>query len=325
VKTRWLGRLEVSAVGLGCVGMTSYYGQADEQETIATINLALDLGVDFFDTADRYGNGGNEELLGRALSQRRRDAVVATKFGSINGPNGEPQVNGRPDYVAQACDASLRRLGSDWIDLYYLHRRDPAVAIEETVGAMGRLVEQGKVRHIGLCEVGSETLRRAHATFPITAVQSEYSLWTRNPEGGMLDVCRELGIGFVAFSPLGRGFLTGTLGDSKTFEAGDKRRELPRFSPENFQQNKILLDELNLQAANAGCKPAQLALAWLLARADFIAAIPGTKRRRWLIENTKAADLELSPSILGKLDALFQPAAIKGDRNAAAQMTALEG
>jgi aryl-alcohol dehydrogenase-like predicted oxidoreductase len=318
---RRLGPLQVSAIGLGCMSMTPIYGEPSEPEAIATIHRALEIGVTLIDTADMYGeNGSNEALVGRALKGRRDRAVLASKFGNIRTPNGGRKVNGRPEYVPQACDASLKRLGVDHLDLYYLHRVDPSVPIEDTVGAMARLVQAGKVKQIGLSEAGAATLRRAHRTHPIAALQTEYSLWTRDPEDGILDTCAELGIGFVAYSPLGRGFLTATI-DMNTLEAKDRRRELPRFQGENFEKNARLLEVMTRLAKTENCTPSQLALAWLLTRRDFIVPLPGTKRRKYLEENAAAAALKLSKDTLAALDRAFPPGITAGTRYPESQMS----
>jgi aryl-alcohol dehydrogenase-like predicted oxidoreductase len=319
---RVLGRgdaaLEVSAEGLGCMGMSEFYGATDEPESTATIQHALDLGIDFIDTADMYGSGANEQLVGRAISGRRDRVVVATKFGNVRGANGERLgIRGDAEYVHEACDASLRRLGTDRIDLYYQHRVDPAVPIEETVGAMAELVEQGKVLRLGLSEAAPETIRRAHAVHPITALQTEYSLFTRDPEGnGILETVRELGIGFVAYSPLGRGFLTGRISTPEDFSEDDSRRSgrFPRFMGENFRQNLALVERVTEIAAERGVEPGQLALAWVLAQGDDIVPIPGTKRRRYLEENAAATELELTAEELERLDAAAPAGAAAGDR-----------
>src|SRR3954447_18664902 len=304
---RTLGRdapLDVSAQGLGCMGMSEFYGSADEGEAIETIRLALDLGIDFIDTADMYGPWTNEKLVGRAIADRRDEVVLATKFGNVRGDNGEMLgVRGDPDYVRRACDASLERLGVDHIDIYYQHRVDPEVAVEETVGAMAELVEQGKVRRLGLSEAAPETIRAAHATHPITALQTEYSLWTRDPEGEVLPAVRELGIGFVAYSPLGRGFLSGRFKSSDEIEENDFRRHNPRFQGEAFDRNLALLEKVREIAAEKSCTPGQLALAWVLAQGEEVVAIPGTKRRTYLEENLAAADVELTEDDLARIDA----------------------
>jgi aryl-alcohol dehydrogenase-like predicted oxidoreductase len=320
MQTRQLGPLRVSAIGLGCMGMTPIYGQPDEGECIATVQRAIELGVTMIDTADMYGGGKNEALVGRALRGRRDRVVLATKFGNIRAPDGKPDVNGRPDYVPQACDASLQRLGVEAIDLYYLHRVDPKVPIEDTVGAMTRLVEQGKVRHIGLSEAAAPTLRRAHAVHPIAALQTEYSLWTRDVEDAILPACRELGIGFVAYSPLGRGFLSGTITGADALADDDRRRDHPRFAQENIERNLVLLEALRAVAAARHATPAQVALAWLLARGEDVVPIPGTKRRTWLEENVRAPDLRLDESDLAQLDEAFPPGITAGERYPAGQM-----
>jgi aryl-alcohol dehydrogenase-like predicted oxidoreductase len=324
MQRRVLGRdgaaLEVSAEGLGCMGMSEFYGTIDEPEAIATIHRALDLGIDFLDTADMYGSGANEQLVGRAISGRRDDVVLATKFGNVRGEQGAfLGIRGDPAYVREACDASLRRLGTDHIDLYYQHRVDANVPIEETVGAMAELVEQGKVLRLGLSEAAPETIRRAHAIHPITALQSEYSLFTRDPEGnGVLETVRELGIGFVAYSPLGRGFLTGRISNTDELSEGDSRRtgRFPRFTGENFRQNLDLVERVKEIAAEKGVEPGQLALAWVLAQGEDIAPIPGTKRRRYLEENAAAAEVELTDEDLERLDEAAPAGAAAGDRYA---------
>ena len=309
------GGPEVSAIGLGCMGMSEFYGSGDEQESIATINHALDQGVCFLDTADMYGSGRNEELVGRAIKGRRDDVFLATKFGNVRGPNGEFMgVRGDPEYVAEACDASLQRLGVDVIDLYYQHRVDVNVPIEETVGAMAQLVDEGKVRFLGLSEAAPETIRRAHAVHPITAVQTELSLWSRDAEAGVLPTVRELGIGYVAYSPLGRGFLTGQITSPEDFPEDDFRRFHPRFTGENFHQNIALVHEVEAMAREKGCTTAQLALAWVLAQGDDVVPIPGTKRRKYLDENIAALDVKLSDEDLQRLDRILPPGAAAGER-----------
>ena len=306
--------LEVSALGLGCMGMSEFYGTTDEGEAIATIHRALELGVDFLDTADMYGRGANEKLVGKAIRDRRDRVVLATKFGNVRNDDGSREVRGDPEYVRQACDASLRRLGLDHVDLYYQHRVDFRVPIEETVGAMAELVRAGKVRHLGLSEASPETIRRAHAVHPISALQSEYSLWTRDPEDGPLQTCRELGIGFVAYSPLGRGFLTGQIRSPEDLEEGDFRRHNPRFQGENFQRNLDLVERVAEIAEEQGRTPGQIALAWVLSRGEDVVPIPGTKRRRYLEENAEAADVELTDEELDRLEQAFPQGAAAGER-----------
>ena len=317
MKKRSIGRsaLEVSALGLGCMGMSEFYAGASEEESVATIHKALDLGLNFLDTADMYGLGHNEELVGRAIKGRRQQVFLATKFGLLRGPDRRISgVNGRPDYVRSSCAASLRRLGVETIDLFYQHRVDPGVPVEETVQAMAELVRAGKVRHLGLCEVSAETLRRAHRVHPITAVQSEYSLWTRDPETLSLAAVRELGIGFVAYSPLGRGFFAGRIRRVEDIGAGDIRRLIPRFRNGNLQKNLELFSALEALAKAKGCTPAQLALSWLLGRGDDIVPIPGTKRRCYLDENVAALDVALTAEESARIAAAIPPAAVQGQR-----------
>jgi aryl-alcohol dehydrogenase-like predicted oxidoreductase len=319
MKQRTLGAgLRVSAIGLGVMGMSEFYGAADEAESLATLARALEIGVTFWDTADAYGSGHNERLIGGFFAKTgRRDAVVlATKFGFVREGGRMVGICGRPDYVRSACEASLARLGIETIDLYYQHRVDPQVPIEETVGAMASLVKAGKVRALGLSEVSAASLRRAHAVHPIAAVQSEWSLWSRDPErpGGILEACRELGVGFVPYSPLGRGFLTGKIERLEDLGKDDFRLTTPRFERENFEKNLKLAAEVRAIAANVGCSPGQLALAWLLAQGESIAPIPGTKRRRYLEENARAAEVELDAATLARIDAALPRGAAAGER-----------
>lgn len=325
MKLRQLGPgLTVSELGLGCMGMSQAYGPRDEGESLQTIDRALELGITFFDTANAYGWGTNEELLGRALAGCRDGVVIATKFGLVRGTEGRSiDVDARPELVGAACDASLRRLGTDAIDLYYLHRVDPQIPIEDTVGAMADLVRAGKVRFLGLSEASPSSIRRAHAVHPIAAVQSEYSLWWRDPERAVLPACRELGIGFVPFSPLGKGFLTGRLAPD-ALPPNDLRRRLPRFSGGNWHHNRGLVDNLEVAARSRGCAPSQLALAWLLAKGEDIVPIPGTKRRAFLESNAAAADLRLTPEDVAGLDAMFPPDAAVGARYSE-DLTRLDG
>jgi len=324
VKTRRLGKsgLEVSALGLGCMGMSEFYGGADEGESLATIHRALELGVSFLDTADMYGPFKNEELVGRAIKGRRDEVVLATKFGNVRGEDGSfLGINGRPEYVRRACEASLRRLGVETIDLYYQHRVDPNTPIEETVGEMARLAEEGKVRHLGLSEAAGETIRRAHSVHPIAALQTEYSLWSRDPEDGLLAICRELGIGFVAYSPLGRGFLTGQIKKFDDLAEDDYRRNNPRFQGENFDRNLELVRSIEEIAAAKGCLPAQLALAWVLAQGEDVVPIPGTKRRQYLEENVGALGVEITAAELRRIDEVAPKGAAAGTRYPEAHMS----
>jgi aryl-alcohol dehydrogenase-like predicted oxidoreductase len=315
-RTLGMRGLEVSEQGLGCMGMSAWYGPTDEQESTATIRRALDLGITFLDTADIYGQGANEELVGRAIAGRRDEVVLATKFGNRVLADGSRTIDGSPAYVRQAIDASLRRLRVEHVDLYYQHRVDASTPIEETVGAMAELVPEGKVKHIGLSEAGPQTIRRAHAVHPITALQSEWSLWTRDPEAEVLPTVRELGIGFVAYSPLGRGFLAGRFASPDELDEDDFRKHHPRMSGENFERNRALAEQVRELAAEKGCTPAQLALAWVLSRGDDVVPIPGTKRRTYLEENAAASELTLKDDELKRLDEAFPPGAAAGQRYA---------
>jgi len=323
MQTRALGSqgLRVSAIGLGCMGMSEFYGEGNEAESVATIHRALELGCTFLDTADMYGPFKNEELVGRAVRGRRDEVTIATKFGIVRGDDpGSRSINGRPEYVRQAAEASLRRLGVEAIDLYYQHRVDPNVPIEETVGAMARLVEEGKVRYIGLSEAGAETLHRAHREHPVSALQSEYSLWSRDIEDEVIPAIRELGIGLVAYSPLGRGFLTGRFTSPDDFEADDFRRHSPRFQGENFAKNLELVRHVEELARRKGCTASQLALAWVLARGEDVVPIPGTKRRKYLEENLAAADVELTAEDLERIEEIAPVGAAAGTRYPEAAM-----
>jgi len=324
MERRTIGNLEVSAIGLGCMGMSSVYGAANDPDSIRTIHRALDLGVNFLDTADIYGQGHNEELVGRAIAARRDEVVLATKFGILDaGEDARLQVDSSPDYARRAVDASLLRLGVDVIDLYYLHRRNPDTAIEDTIAGMAELVAAGKVRHLGLSEVSADTLRRAHAVHPITALQSEYSLFERNVEASVLATCRELGIGLVAFSPIGRGILTGTVTTLDELDSDDFRRVVPRFQGANLEQNLELVAQVQRIAAEVGATPGQCALAWLLAKDPHIVPIPGTKRVSRLEENAGAVSVRLTAEQVAKLDAAVPPDAVAGDRYSAGGLAAV--
>jgi aryl-alcohol dehydrogenase-like predicted oxidoreductase len=327
MKRRQLGArgLSVSAIGLGCMGMSQSYGAPDDDESIRTIHRALDLGVTFLDTADAYGRGANETLVGKAIAGRRQQVQLATKFGLIPGPSGPAtDVDARPERVKSCCEASLSRLGVDVIDLYYAHRVDPKVPIEDTVGAMADLVREGKVRYLGLSEAGPDTLRRAQKVHPIAALQSEYSLWSRVPEKSVIPACRELGIGFVPFSPLGRGFLTGAVKDLDRLDQNDVRRGLPRFQGENLHRNVTLVQRLEDMARAKGCSAPQLALAWLLAKGEDLVPIPGTKRRRYLEANVEAVSIVLTPKEVADLEQAFPVGSAAGERYPAASMKLLE-
>ena len=324
MRQRRLGMMgpAVSAMGLGCMGMSDFYAGRDDQESLATLERAFALGITFYDTADMYGPFTNEELVGRFLKGKRDFVVLATKFGIMRDPNNPTGrgINGQPDYVRKACEGSLRRLGVEAIDLYYLHRVDPATPIEETVGAMAGLVKEGKVRFLGLSEVSPETLRRAHGVHPITAVQSEYSLWSRDPEDGILDACRKLGVGFVPYSPLGRGFLTGQIKRFEDLAPDDYRRSSPRFQGENFQKNLDLVKRIGEIAKSKSCTPAQLALAWVLGQGDDLVPIPGTKRRKYLEENVGALDVTLTGEDLQRIDEVAPKDVAAGTRYPEAMM-----
>jgi len=318
MQTRKLGNtnLLASSIGLGCMGMSEFYGTADENESISTLHKAIELGINFFDTADMYGHGQNEILLGKALNKFRKQIILATKFGIVRDPSDpmRRRIDGSPNYVKSACDASLQRLGMDVIDLYYLHRVDISVPIEETVGAMADLVSAGKVRFLGLSEVSPQTLQRAHKIHPITAVQSEYSLWVRQPENEMIPLCEKLNISFVPYSPLGRGFLTNSIASTAKFEKNDFRSILPRFTGENAVKNHLLVEELAKIANELKCTPAQLSLAWVLAKSPRLIPIPGTKKRKYLEENAASINIKLTPEQVTRLDTLFKPEGIAGNR-----------
>lgn len=323
MKRRNLGPLNVSAIGLGCMGMTPIYGTPDPEEAIATIHHALDCGIDMIDSSDAYAFGKNEDLIARAIADRGDKVVLATKFGNLRNPDGSMAVDGKPEYMRAACEASLKRLGTDVIDLYYVHRIDPSVPIEDTVGAMADLKVEGKILHLGLSEAAPQTLRRAHAEHPITALQTEYSLWSRDVETELLDLCKELGTGFVAYAPLGRGFLTASIESPDTLAENDRRRDHPRFTAENMAANAALTETLRTLAQTEGCEPAQLALAWVLTRGAHVVPIPGTSKRKWLDQNIAALNVVLSADTLAELARIFVPGVAAGTRYPAPQMGSL--
>src|SRR6516162_5379254 len=314
MQRRRLGGLEVSAIGLGCATMTPFYDEPDEEAAIDTLRRSREIGVDLLDSSDAYGRGHNEELIARAVRGHRNEYVIASKFGNLRAADGSPTSDGRPEYVKASCERSLKRLETDFIDLYYIHRVDPTVPIEDTMGAMSELVRQGKVRHLGICEAGAATIRRAHATHPLSAVQIEYSLWTRDVEAEILPLCEKLGIGFVAYSPLGRGILTGKITDTAALRGGDARRNMPRFQGDNLRRNLALVEELKRHAAAENCTAAQLAIAWVLSRGDYIVPIPGTSHRHRLEENAAAASLKISTDTADALLEVFTPDAASGLR-----------
>jgi aryl-alcohol dehydrogenase-like predicted oxidoreductase len=321
---RRLGDLDVSAIALGCMSMTPIYGVPDPEEAIAALHRAADVGMNLIDTSDAYGaNGANEELVGRALKGRRDSYVLATKFGNIRLPDGKPGAKGDPAYVLESCDKSLKRLGTDRIDLYFIHRVDNTVPIEDTVGAMTKLKEQGKILHLGISEAGPDTIRRAHKTHKMAALQTEYSLWSRDVEKEILPVCHELGIGFLAYAPLGRGFLTGAVPVGDAMPQNDNRRNMPRFQGDNARQNLALVDTLKQLAAKENCTPAQLCIAWLLARTPPVVPLAGASKRKWIDENAKAVDLHPSAATLAALDGAFKPGITRGDRYVPAMMARL--